>query len=72
MKNHLKGRVTLPAETGAKDTVVELFDRWGADYIRDSDGTLLSPEPHELAWLSLHKAGQWEKCRTPPQQQENT
>ncbi|MCK5844910.1 MAG: hypothetical protein KAG97_09400, partial [Victivallales bacterium] len=42
------GRVTLPAETGAKDTVVELFERWGADYIRDSDGTLLSQELIEL------------------------
>lgn len=38
------GRVTLPAETGALETVEDLFERWGADYIRDSDGTLLSPE----------------------------
>ena len=43
-----KGRVTLPAETGALDTVVDLFDQWGADYIRDSDGTLLSQELIEL------------------------
>ena len=48
MREASKGRVTLPAETGAKDTVVELFDRWGADYIRDSDGTLLSQELIEL------------------------
>ncbi len=45
-----KGRVTLPAEAGAKETVVDLFDRWGADYIRDSDGTLLSPDLIELGY----------------------
>ncbi len=45
-----KGRVTLPAEAGAEQTVVELFERWGADTIRDSDGTQLSPELLELGY----------------------
>lgn len=43
-----RGRVTLPAEAGAERTVVELFARWGADAIRDSDGTELSPELLDL------------------------
>ena len=42
------GRVTLPAESGAEKTVIELFERWGADAIRDSDGTVLSPELLDL------------------------
>jgi len=50
MSNPSKGRVTLPAETGAEDTVVEMFNRWGADYIRDSDGTALSPQLLEMGY----------------------
>ncbi|NWK55919.1 1,3-beta-galactosyl-N-acetylhexosamine phosphorylase [Verrucomicrobiaceae bacterium N1E253] len=50
MSNPSTGRVTLPAETGAEDTVVEMFDRWGADYIRDSDGTALSPQILEMGY----------------------
>ena len=38
------GRVTLPAESGQEATVLELARRWGADAIRDSDGTQLSPQ----------------------------
>jgi 1,3-beta-galactosyl-N-acetylhexosamine phosphorylase len=36
------GRVTLPAEAGHEATVKALAQRWGADAIRDSDGTRLS------------------------------
>lgn len=50
MSNKPTGRVTLPAETGAEDTVVEMFNRWGADYIRDSDGTALSPQLLEMGY----------------------
>ena len=38
------GTVTLPAEAGKENETIELFDLWGADAIRDSDGTRLSPE----------------------------
>jgi len=38
-----KGFVTLPTEEGHEETVRLLFDKWGADAIRDSDGTTLSP-----------------------------
>lgn len=39
-----KGCITLPAEVGEEKMVVELAKKWGADAIRDSDGTELSQE----------------------------
>lgn len=42
------GSVTLPAEKGEEAMCVELARRWGADAIRDSDGTELSPEMLEM------------------------
>jgi len=38
------GSMTLPAEAGHEAWVAELARRWGADFIRDSDGTKLSDE----------------------------
>ena len=35
---------TLPGEAGYEALTLELAERWGADVIRDSDGTKLSPE----------------------------
>jgi len=47
-KKHLQvpaaGFITLPAEVGEEKMVVELARKWGADAIRDSDGTELSQE----------------------------
>lgn len=37
-----KGRVTLPAQAGLEKEVRELVKRWGADAVRDSDGTKLT------------------------------
>ncbi|HEX9974103.1 MAG TPA: 1,3-beta-galactosyl-N-acetylhexosamine phosphorylase [bacterium] len=37
-----KGNFTLPGEAGYEDLTIELAERWGADAIRDSDGTVLS------------------------------
>ncbi len=39
-----KGSFTLPGEAGFEKLTLELADRWGADVIRDSDGTKLSDE----------------------------
>ncbi|MBN1561518.1 1,3-beta-galactosyl-N-acetylhexosamine phosphorylase [candidate division KSB1 bacterium] len=36
------GDFTLPGEAGYEELTLELADRWGADAIRDSDGTVLS------------------------------
>ncbi len=37
-----RGNFTLPGESGYEDLTLELASKWGADVIRDSDGTSLS------------------------------
>ena len=39
-----KGRVTLPSESNFLEETKELLDRWGADALRDSDGTKLDDD----------------------------
>ncbi len=39
-----KGGFTLPGESGYEKLTLELCEKWGADCIRDSDGTQLSDE----------------------------
>ncbi len=39
-----KGRVTLPSQSGFLEETKELMERWGADALRDSDGTKLSDD----------------------------
>ena len=39
-----KGDFTLPGEAGHEALTLRLAQKWGADTIRDSDGTQLSPE----------------------------
>lgn len=41
MKSDLKSGFTMPGETGCEDRVLELARLWGADALRDSDGTAL-------------------------------
>lgn len=43
-----KGRVTLPSEAGFIKETKEMLTRWGADALRDSDGTKLDPEIKKL------------------------
>ncbi|MBQ7574620.1 MAG: 1,3-beta-galactosyl-N-acetylhexosamine phosphorylase [Clostridia bacterium] len=38
------GGFTLPGESGYEELTLQMADKWGADVIRDSDGTELSPE----------------------------
>ena len=40
----MKRKFTLPGEAGYEKLTLELAERWGADVIRDSDGTALSSE----------------------------
>lgn len=42
--DHTTGGFTLPGESGCEDLTLELAKTWGADVIRDSDGTQLSDE----------------------------
>lgn len=44
MSKPTKGAFTLPGESGYEALTLELAERWGADVIRDSDGTQLSDE----------------------------
>lgn len=39
-----KGGFTMPGESGYEKLTLELAEKWGADVIRDSDGTKLSDE----------------------------
>lgn len=39
-----KGRVTLPAEEGLEKEISQIVDKWGADAVRDADGTKLTKE----------------------------
>ncbi len=39
-----KGSFTLPGESGYEALTLEMAKKWGADVIRDSDGTVLSDE----------------------------
>lgn len=43
-----KGRVTLPSETGFLKETEEMLARWGADALRDSDGTKLDAQTKAL------------------------
>lgn len=43
-----KGRVTLPSESHFLKETREMLDRWGADALRDSDGTKLDDEIKSL------------------------
>lgn len=40
----MKGGFTLPGEAGYEDLTLKMPEKWGADVIRDSDGTVLSDE----------------------------
>lgn len=39
-----KGGFTLPGEAGYEELTLKMAEKWGADVIRDSDGTVLSDE----------------------------
>ena len=43
-----KGRFTLPGESNFLDEIKEIMEEWGADAIRDSDGTKLDDEIKKL------------------------
>lgn len=44
MNNYRHGDFTMPGESGYEQLTLELAKKWGADVIRDSDGTKLSDE----------------------------
>ncbi len=50
MDQYAKGGFTLPGEAGYEELTLEMARKWGADVIRDSDGTRLSPEIIEAGY----------------------
>lgn len=50
MTEKMKGSFTLPGESGYEDLTLKMAKKWGADVIRDSDGTQLSPEILEAGY----------------------
>lgn len=63
------GRMTLPVEVGVDQEMVEVINRWGADAVRNSDGTelpqcvkdldlkvyaTLSPVRYDQNWIKAH------------------
>lgn len=50
MNSDPKGDFTLPGEAGYEQLTLELAKKWGADVIRDSDGTQLSGEIVEAGY----------------------
>ncbi len=45
-----KGSFTLPGESGYEKLTLQMAEKWGADVIRDSDGTVLSDEIVEAGY----------------------
>ena len=43
-KNTYGGGLTIPTETGFVDETLKLLERWGADAVRDCDGTAMPDE----------------------------
>ena len=44
MEDVTKGGFTLPGEAGFEELTLKMAEKWGADVIRDSDGTVLSED----------------------------
>jgi len=44
MAKYKGGRVTLPTDKNIDDKILEIRELWGADAIRNSDGTSLSED----------------------------
>lgn len=49
-QKYRQGGFTIPGEAGYEKLTLELAKKWGADVIRDSDGTKLSPEIVEAGY----------------------
>lgn len=71
-----RGGFTMPAQEGMDEAVVDLARRWGADAIRDSDGTVLSDSITNLGYeiystLCLVRADQeWNRAHPEDNQQK--
>ena len=70
-----KGGFTLPGESGYEELTIRMAEKWGADVIRDSDGTELSPEILEAGYgiystiCIIRDHNEWAKKHTDKLQQ---
>ena len=70
-----KGDFTLPGESGYEQLTLRLAEKWGADVIRDSDGTKLSDEILEAGYgiystvCVIREHNAWAKMHSEMQQQ---
>ena len=46
--NTKKGRVTVPSDVDVIEETLNIIERWGADAIRDCDGTSMPEQLREL------------------------
>ena len=76
MKGHgSQGGFTLPGEAGYEALTLRLAEKWGADVIRDSDGTALSAEILESGYdiystiCIIRNHNEWAKKNPDKQQQ---
>lgn len=70
-----KGRVTIPTDMDVVSQTLELYKRWGADAIRDCDGTDFPPELQAVGakvystYYTTRKDNQWAKANPDEVQQ---
>ena len=57
-----KGGFTLPGESGYEELTLKMAEKWGADVIRDSDGTVLSDEITHAGYGFYHLYYQRSQC----------
>lgn len=76
MENNLKfGRVTIPTDTDIVPETIEIMKRWGADAVRDCDGTDFPSELREVdakvysTYYTTRKDNDWAKANPDEVQQ---
>ena len=69
------GRVTIPTDVGIVDKTIEIMKRWGADAVRDCDGTDFPQELQEVdakiysTYYTTRKDNDWAKANPEEVQQ---
>ena len=71
------GRVTIPTDTDAVSETLNLLKRWGADAIRDCDGTEFPQELKDTGakiyatYYTTRKDNAWAKANPDGQEHQN-
>ena len=74
-KTNMRGRVTIPTDVDVVPQTLELFARWGADAVRDCDGTDFPPELRQIGakvystYYTTRKDNAWAKANPDEVQQ---